>query len=274
MTDVGASLTAKAGPGVSPLPKTSGPASVDGDSPSNNELSDGPKQHLEPASNPSGSQDAASSNNQSQSGASSPAQGAPLPSQTVVSPSPGPIDHLHGTNNVPPSQTTLSGAPQVRDTVKAPDSAVHAAADTDQALPTINSARLIQTMGQSEMRVGLHSSDFGNISISTSATRDMVSAQITLDHGELAKTLLAHLPEMQARLGADRPLEVRIDMNGQAGGTSASLAHSSAGSNADRQQRSAALYQPANSVAQPTNFISAAVMPTGETGHSRLDVRA
>jgi hypothetical protein len=88
-----------------------------------------------------------------------------------------------------------------------------------QTLPVINSARLIQSMGQTEMRVGMRSSEFGSISISTSATRDLISAQISVDHGELAKTLAAHLPEMQARLGSNQAMDVRIDMNGTATGT-------------------------------------------------------
>ena len=110
-----------------------------------------------------------------------------------------------------------------------------------QALPAINTAKLIQSMGQSEMRVGMRSNDFGNISISTSATRDLISAQISLDHGELARTLAAHLPEMQARLGGNQAMDVRIDMNGQraeqSAGTSAGMSNGSADqSRGDRQQ--------------------------------------
>jgi hypothetical protein len=85
-------------------------------------------------------------------------------------------------------------------------------------LPVINTAKLIQSMGQSEMRVGMRSTEFGNISISTSSTRDLISAQISLDHGELARTLAAHLPEIQARLGGNQPADVRIDMNGASAG--------------------------------------------------------
>jgi hypothetical protein len=110
-----------------------------------------------------------------------------------------------------------------------------------QALPVINSARLIQSMGQSEMRVGMRSNEFGNISISTSATRDLVSAQISVDHGELAKALAVHLPEMQAKLGTYQAMDVRIDMNGAAAGQgtgtySSTSNGSSDGSRGERQQ--------------------------------------
>ena len=65
----------------------------------------------------------------------------------------------------------------------------------------MSTSRLIQTLGQTEMRVGLRSSEFGDISIRTSSTRDNVFAQISLDHADLAKSLATHIPEMQAKLG-------------------------------------------------------------------------
>ena len=99
--------------------------------------------------------------------------------------------------------TTTSASPGLPSTP-----AAHAASD-------ITSARLIQSVNQSEMRVGLRSNEFGDISIRTSTNRDVLSAQISLDHDELAKTLVAHLPELQSKVGGTQPMEVRVDMNGQ-----------------------------------------------------------
>ena len=84
---------------------------------------------------------------------------------------------------------------------------------SSQVTPLINTAKLIHVMGQSEIRVGMSSAEFGNISISTLTTRDMTSAVIALDHSELAKVIATHLPEMQARLGGVLPANVRIDTN-------------------------------------------------------------
>ncbi len=146
-----------------------------------------------------------------------------------------------------------------------------------QAVPVINTAKLIQSMGQSEMRVGMRSTDFGNISISTSATRDLISAQISLDHGELARTLATHLPEMQAKFGGDQAMNVRIDMNGQqptgqGAGTSAGMSNGSADqSRGDRQQRGSGTSRQSGDVfAGQLNSISTAVLPSAE---SRLDLR-
>jgi hypothetical protein len=91
------------------------------------------------------------------------------------------------------------------------------------------------------MRVGMRSNEFGNISISTSSTRNLLSAQITLDHGELARALAVHLPEMQAKMGGYQAMDVRIDMNGagtgQGTGTSSGMPNGSAdGSRGERPQ--------------------------------------
>jgi len=120
--------------------------------------------------------------------------------------------------NTSTAQNSAIPASATARTAKTPDIATPATAAAPQALPVINTAKLIQSMGQSEMRVGMRSTEFGNISISTSSTRDLISAQISLDHGELARTLTAHLPEMQARLGGNQPMDVRIEMNGTSAG--------------------------------------------------------
>ncbi len=91
--------------------------------------------------------------------------------------------------------------------------------ESQPAVAAISDARLIQRIGNSEIRVGMHSADFGNVSISTITTRGAISAQISLDHGELAKTIAAHLPETQARLGMNQPVEVHISTSQQGTGT-------------------------------------------------------
>jgi hypothetical protein len=224
-----------------------------------------------------GSQNAASSGNQSQSGTASQAQIA----------TPAPVDFtVHPAAAIAASQNTATVA--ANHTSSMPAEAAGVAAKTannpttqssttlPQAAPVINTARLIQNMGQSEMRVGMRSNEFGNISISTSATRDQVSAQISVEHGELAKTLTAHLPEMQARLGSSQPMDVRIDMNGAAtgqgtgnfGGTSNDSASQS---RSGRQQAgNMAAGQSGNSVAEQQFSPVVAAVPSG---YARLDIR-
>jgi hypothetical protein len=225
-----------------------------------------PKQHAQSGSNSSNSQD------NSNQGPTSSSQSTPTPQPAApvhftVAPNhtqDAPVAAAQ-TQNIPAPPTPL-----VHDVAKSPRPAVPSAPAADPSLPTINTARLIQTANQSEMRVGLRSTDFGNISISTSTTRDTISAQISLDHGELAKTLVAHLPEMQARLGGERPMEVRIDMNGQSTGQSMGQAPSQGQGNSSSATYSSNTRQPRVEQDTPAKTLAQPVM---EASAARLDIR-
>jgi hypothetical protein len=227
------------------------------------------------AGSKTGSQDA--SGNQSQSGSNPQAQiAAPVPVPFAVHPgsviataeNPAPVAANHAAST---TATSAGFAASATD-----NSISHASATLPQTAPVINTARLIQNMGQTEMRVGMRSNEFGNISISTSATRGQVSAQISVEHGELAKTLTAHLPEMQARLGGSQPMDVRIDMNGAATGQGTSnfggMQNDTAGqSRGGRQQEgNMAAGQSDNSVVEQKFSPVVAAAPSG---YARLDIR-
>jgi hypothetical protein len=149
-----------------------------------------------------------------------------------------------------------------------------------QAAPAINTAKLISTMGQSEMRVGMRSEEFGNISISTTASKDAITAQISLDHGELAKIISTQLPEMQARLGSSQTVNVRIDMNSTATGQGADTSGSMANSSYDQsrgggqQSRSAAASYISNNTVDSQLSPVVATATTGYvSGNTRIDIR-
>jgi hypothetical protein len=241
----------------------------------------GLKQHVQSVSD-TGSQETAPSGDQSQSPASQQGQSAaPVQIGSVSHPIAAAVGRAPDAVVTLPLQTTPTLVGVAAHATKTSDTAAPAASVLPQPAPVINSAKLIQSIGQSEMRVGLRSNDFGNISISTSATRDSISAQILLDHGELARTLAAHLPEMQARFGGAQAMDVRIDLNGQATGqgtgTAASMSNGSTadGSRGERQQRgSAASSQSGDSFAGPGNSVTAAALMSGEARlNSGLDIR-
>jgi len=256
--------------------------SKDGATNTNTDVSD-PKPHAPAAPAQAGSQgtsqEPASSDDQTQGGASQQAQNA-APAQmsfaihTITS-----IDHSLNSGTAAQSQPAATLA-EISHPAKTSDSAAPAPAALPQSLPTINTAKLIQSMGQSEMRVGMRSNEFGNISINTSATRDLISAQISLDHGELAKTLATHLPEMQARLGGSQAVDVRIDMNGQStgqgAGTSSGMSQNAADqSRSDRQQRGSAGSGNSTDGFAGQGRASAAASPAAESRlETRLDIRA
>jgi hypothetical protein len=244
----------------------------------------GPKQHAPSASDQTGSQtgsqETAPSRDQSQGGASQQGQSAAPLQMSFANHTTAVVDHAQNAGATAPLQIAATPAGVSGHTLKTTDIATPTTIPLPQAVPVINTAKLIQSAGQSEMRVDMRSNDFGNISISTSATRDLISAQISLDHGELARTLAAHLPEMQARLG-NQPMDVRIDMNGQAtgqrAGTSAGMSNGSAdGSRGDRRQEGSAASSPsANGFAGYGNSSVATLsMPGDGRQDDRLDIRA
>lgn len=88
----------------------------------------------------------------------------------------------------------------------------------DAALPSINTARVLQSMQGSEMRVGMHSAEFGNISVSTSVDRQAIAAQISFEHADLGKALTAHVPLMEARLSSEYGMHARVEVVDQSMG--------------------------------------------------------
>ena len=266
--------------------KHSDVAVVNGKDGVSNSINDvtGLKQHAQSASAQASSQpvsqETSPSGDQSQGAASQQGQNAAtaqlnFPNHTIA------VDHAQNPGVAVLSPAAPAPAGVSDHTAKTAQTAPPVTVVIPQALPVINTAKLIQSMGQSEMRVGMRSTDFGNISISTSSTRDLISAQISLEHGELARTLATHLPEMQAKFGGNQAMHVRIDMSGQpagqSGGTSAGMSNGSADqSRGDRQQRSSGTSsQSGEGFTGQLNAISTAVLPSAESRlDARLDIRA
>ncbi len=81
------------------------------------------------------------------------------------------------------------------------------------AANSVNTAKLMQTMTESEMHVGMRSSEFGDISIRTSITEQQMVARISLDHSELSQAISAHVSTMQTKLGAEFGLNTSIEVH-------------------------------------------------------------
>ena len=100
-----------------------------------------------------------------------------------------------------------------------------------QSLPAVNSAQLIQSMHQSEMRLGMYSAEFGSISISTSLTHQSIAAQVSMDHSALGNALAAHLPAIEEKLSNAYGVQARVEVRDGSAFSGNSSAHSR-----DRQQ--------------------------------------
>jgi hypothetical protein len=266
-------------------PATSGAIDKDGIIDASSDLS-ATKPHAASASGQAGSQTGSqgttSSGDQSQTPVSSQGQGQnAAPAQMAVPDhSATTIAHAQSSTNasqvqIPPA---LPGA--IGHAAGAPDNTASASSATPLALPVIDTAKLIQTMGQTEMRVGMRTNEFGNITISTSATRDSISAQISLDHGELAKVLAMHLPEMQMKLAGNQTVDVRIDMTGQGTGHGEGTAGGSSNGSADQSRgdsrqagNAASSYSPSSVFGQQFSPIAASTASSEARLAGRLDIR-
>ena len=103
----------------------------------------------------------------------------------------------HGSGGEDSAATLTTSAPQSWDA---------------SATQVVHRAQLIQAMHQSEMRMGMNSAEFGNISISAAVSHQMLSAQISVDHAELSSALTAHLPAIEKQLGNAYGLQSRVEV--------------------------------------------------------------
>jgi hypothetical protein len=89
----------------------------------------------------------------------------------------------------------------------------------------VDTARVIQSLGQTEMHFGIRSSEFGTISIRTSVTQQQTLAQISVDHGDLRQAILNHIATSQAKIAGDTGLQVSIQMRDQGSQLSSGSQH-------------------------------------------------
>jgi hypothetical protein len=242
------------------------------------------KSAAEQSESQAGTQQSTSSGDQSQTGASAQGQNVVPIQMNAANAS---VTTMVQPQSAASTSVTQSASQHADASSSAAGSLLTVASASDalpQSLPVINSAKLINTMGQSEMRVGMRSTEFGNISISTTASKDVITAQISLDHSELAKTLAAQLPEMEARLGSGQAVNVHIDMNGsgvgQGTGQGADTSGNTASSSYDQSRSGGqqSTYAPSSyaSNSNVENQLSPAVATATkgyESANSRLDIR-
>ena len=134
----------------------------------------------------------------------------------------------------------------------------------------INTARVIQSVGETEMRVGMHSTEFGDISIRTSVSQQQMMTQISVDHGALGAAISARIPSVQEKLGNDHGVQATIQLNQS--GTSTSDGR---GQSSQREQKTYVHSAPvADVVAGAEADRSVLRAPPAVSGEYRLDVTA
>jgi hypothetical protein len=156
-------------------------------------------------------------------------------------------------------------------------------AESTQAAQALNSAQLIQSVHGSEMRLGMNSAEFGNISINTSINHQTLSAQISMDHSALGNALAMHLPAIEEKLGSAYGLQAKVELRDTASHSTASDSSSSPSSSSqssgDRRSQGDSNGRPSGGLQSSigaltsSNFTSSSTSTSMAAGTSRLDIR-
>lgn len=125
----------------------------------------------------------------------------------------------------------------IKDSAESPDTSNlpgSKAADVDrpeqlatQASPIspVQSAKLVERVGQSELHVGFQAGELGGVDIRTSMVRNQVTAEISVEHGELRNLLAVELPHLEKKLAEHQATTTNLVLNDQVGGGSAGSRH-------------------------------------------------
>jgi flagellar hook-length control protein FliK len=129
-------------------------------------------------------------------------------------------DHGTGNNGNPP-QADAGNIPQ----------------PADRAAPVlVQSARILERMGQTEMRVGVNTADFGNLELRASVSQNQVGASIATAHGELRAAMLAEMPSLERSMEHHQLRLEHLDLGAHNGG--ANSGHQKGDGFAQQQPRS------------------------------------
>lgn len=194
-------------------------------------------------------------------------------SRSVDGSTPIAVDHgvSHQAGATAHAPDVPGNASRTADPRELPEEAAHASGGEALATSGINAAKVMQTMSESEMRVGMNSVEFGNISIRATMSQQQMLAQISLDHGELSQAISAHVSTVQTKLGADNGVQATIQVNHQG----ASFSGGGGQSSSQREQRaysSSMRIEGVEAASEPDVGLSVGAMVS--TGNEdRLDIR-
>jgi flagellar hook-length control protein FliK len=139
--------------------------------------------------------------------------------------------------------------------------------DAAVAYPTslVQSAKLVERIGEAELRLGIRAGEFGSVDIRTSMVRNQFTAEISVERSELGRVLTAELPSLQNRLAEQRVQVANITVQNHTG------SHSTASE--QQKPRDGQQVYTANPISgQNEGLMPALVALEGTASESRLDV--
>ena len=108
-----------------------------------------------------------------------------------------------------------------------PISGAHDADASEAANPfpgtLVNSAKLIERIGHTEMRVGIQGGDLGNVDIRTALGKHQFTAEISVERGELGRVMTSELPALHSRLSEQQVPFPRVTIQEYSSGSSSNL---------------------------------------------------
>lgn len=81
----------------------------------------------------------------------------------------------------------------------------------------VQSARLLERMGQTEMRVGVNTASFGTVELHATVNQDQVGASIATSHLELHAAMMAEMPSLQRAMEQHHLRLDTFDLDARAG---------------------------------------------------------
>ena len=115
--------------------------------------------------------------------------------------------------------------PQFGQFEQKPTAAAHSPEQGESAAvyPTslVHSAKLVERIGEAELRLGIRAGEFGSVDIRTSMVRNQFTAEISTERGELGRALAAELPSLHNRLTEQHVPVANITVQSHTGSQSA-----------------------------------------------------
>jgi flagellar hook-length control protein FliK len=96
----------------------------------------------------------------------------------------------------------------------------HAETMATHPMSIVHSAKLVERIGEAELRLGIRAGEFGSVDVRTSIVHNQFTVQISAERGELGRALAAELPSLQNRLTEQRIPVANITLQNHAGGDS------------------------------------------------------
>ncbi len=85
------------------------------------------------------------------------------------------------------------------------------------AASIVPSARVLERMGQAELRVGMNTAAFGNVEVRTTVADNHVAASVLTAHSELRSAMVAEMPSLQQAMEQRQLRLERFDFSAQTG---------------------------------------------------------